>query len=92
MTINAPESDLRRYRIRIRHQVKVIRGKRVFAPPKNDNPHEVPLPDSLALALSEHIQTCPSAAVILPRKAMDQFFTKVIMEPSALNVPSGATS
>jgi hypothetical protein len=26
------------------------------------------------------------------RKAMDQFFTKVIMEPSALDVPSRASS
>jgi integrase-like protein len=34
--------------IHVRRQVKLIRGTRVFAPLKNDNPHDVPLSDSLA--------------------------------------------
>lgn len=63
--------DFLRRVIRVRRQVKVIRGKQVFAPLKNGTPHEVPLSDSLAVALSEHIKTFPPVAVTLPWKSAD---------------------
>jgi hypothetical protein len=39
--------------------VKIIRGKQVFAPLKNDKVHDIPLTDNATLKLSEYIRQSP---------------------------------
>jgi integrase len=44
--------------LRVVRQVKLIRGKAVFAPPKCGKERDVPLPTSVAEALHAHMDTC----------------------------------
>ena len=57
--------------LHIRRQVKVIRGKEVFAPVKNDRVHDVPLTDEEVVMLSEYIRAYPPERVTLPWKSAD---------------------
>ena len=50
----------------VRRQVKIIRGKQVFAPLKNDKTHDVPLTDAAVVMLSEYIRAWPPERVTLP--------------------------
>lgn len=52
-------------------QVKLIRGKAVFAPPKCNKERDVPLPSSVADAIRTHMDTCKPVAVTLPWKRPD---------------------
>lgn len=45
--------DFLRKVLHVRRQVKIIRGKQVFAPIKNDKVHDVPLTDDDVVMLSE---------------------------------------
>jgi integrase len=54
--------------VHIARQVKLIRGKAVFAPPKSGKSRTVPLPGSVAQALESHVTRFPPAAVTLPWK------------------------
>ena len=47
-------------------QVKIVLGRRCFGPPKGGKARDVPLPDSVGLALAHHIQRYPPVAVTLP--------------------------
>lgn len=58
--------DFLRHVIHVRRQVKIIRGKLVFAPLKNDKIHSVPMADDTAVLLSEYIRTYPPEKVTLP--------------------------
>jgi integrase len=58
--------DFLRRVLHVRRQVKLIRGKQVFAPLKNDKTHDVPLTDAAAVMLSEYIRTYPPERVTLP--------------------------
>jgi integrase len=58
--------DFLRRVVHVRRQVKIIRGKQVFAPLKNDKTHDVPLTDSAAVMLSEYIRNYPPEPVTLP--------------------------
>jgi integrase len=58
--------DFLRKVLHIRRQVKIIRGKQVFAPVKNDKVHDVPLTDDDAVMLSEYIRAFPKEKVTLP--------------------------
>lgn len=58
--------DFLRRVIHIRRQVRLINGKPCFAEVKNRKPHDVPLSDSLAPLLAEHIRQFPPASVTLP--------------------------
>jgi integrase len=55
--------------VHVRRQVQRIGGRLVFGPPKGGKERTVPLPDSVALALSAHIAAYPPAPVTLPWKA-----------------------
>jgi integrase len=52
--------------LHVRRQVKIIRGKQVFAPIKNDKVHDVPLTDAAVVMLSEYIRQYPPQKVTLP--------------------------
>jgi integrase len=50
----------------VRHQVRIVGARLVFAPPKGGKERDVPLPESVALRLSAHIRACPPMPVTLP--------------------------
>jgi integrase len=52
--------------LHVAQQVKIVDRKLVFAPPKNGKLRDVPLPDSVAFALAEHMTAFPPAEVTLP--------------------------
>jgi integrase len=58
--------DFLRRVLHVRRQVKIIRGRQVFAPLKNDKAHDVPLTDSAVVMLSEYIRAYPPEPVTLP--------------------------
>jgi integrase len=53
-------------RISVARQVKLVGGKRRFAPLKNRKPHDVPLAPSLAPRLARHLELFPAVEVTLP--------------------------
>jgi len=58
--------DFLRRVIHVRRQVRRIDGALCFAPVKNGKTHDVPLAESLAPVLAEHIRRYPPAGVTLP--------------------------
>lgn len=63
--------DFLRRAVHIVRQIKIVGSTPVFAPVKNNKPHDAPLPDALAAALSEHIREYPPVPVTLPWKEPD---------------------
>ncbi|MEV5773084.1 site-specific integrase [Streptomyces antimycoticus] len=57
--------------VRVVRQVKLLRGRPVFAPPKGGKIRDVPLPESVAFALAGHITRYPPLAITLPWKTLD---------------------
>ncbi|MFG2636228.1 tyrosine-type recombinase/integrase [Streptomyces sp. NPDC048362] len=57
--------------VHVVRQVKLIRNRPVFAPPKGAKERTVPLPDSVARSIEEHISQHPPASVTLPWRAVD---------------------
>ncbi|MGH3826085.1 MAG: tyrosine-type recombinase/integrase [Pseudonocardiaceae bacterium] len=57
------------HRVHIVRQVKILRGRLCFGPPKGGRTRDVPLPDSVAHALNEHITAHPPHRVTLPWQA-----------------------
>jgi integrase len=58
--------DFLRRRVHVRRQVQRVGGRLVLAPPKGGKERHVPLPDSVAVALAEHIRQFPPREVALP--------------------------
>jgi integrase len=52
--------------MRVRRQIKIVGGRLVFAEPKGRKTREVPLPDSVAQRLREHIAKFPPVSITLP--------------------------
>ncbi|MET8976232.1 hypothetical protein ABZX85_11505 [Streptomyces sp. NPDC004539] len=52
--------------IYVRQQVKKVRGTLVFAPPKRDRLHDVPLDPEVSAALRDHMERFPPVDVTLP--------------------------
>ncbi|MFH8481659.1 tyrosine-type recombinase/integrase [Streptomyces sp. NPDC018055] len=52
-------------------QVKLLRGRPVFARPKGGKERDVPLPESIAFGLAGHLTRMPAAEVTLPWKTLD---------------------
>jgi integrase len=50
----------------VRRQVRVVGGKLVFAPPKGGRERDVPVAESMKLALSAHLEHFPARPVTLP--------------------------
>jgi integrase len=64
----ADDIDFLRKVIHVRRQVRLVGGRPCFARVKNDKIHDVPLAESLAPVLAEHIRLHPPARVTLPRQ------------------------
>lgn len=52
--------------VHVVRQVKIVGGQRCFGPPKGGRARDVPLPQSVAAALSRHTERYPPLAVTLP--------------------------
>lgn len=79
--------DYLRRVIHVRRQVKLIRGKQVFAPIKNDKVHDVPLTDDAVVLLSEYVREYPPEKVTLPWIKADGdpvTFTLLLSRPPGL--------
>lgn len=57
--------------VHVVRQVKLLRNRPVFAPPKGGKERDVPLPESIAFALAGHLTRFPAAEVTLPWKTVD---------------------
>lgn len=57
--------------VHVVRQVKLIAGKQVFALPKGGKTRTVPLPESVARSLEDHIAKHPPKAVSLPWRSVD---------------------
>lgn len=69
--LRVEDVDFLRRVVHVRRQVKLIRSRPVFAPPKGGREREVPLPDVVSVALAEHLRQRPAATVTLPWKDHD---------------------
>jgi integrase len=65
------DADFLRKVIQVRRQVRLVQGVLCFAPVKNAKAHDVPLAESIAPVLAEHIRQYPPVAVTLPWKVPD---------------------
>ncbi|MBF5031131.1 site-specific integrase [Micromonospora sp. ANENR4] len=52
--------------VHVSRQVKLVRSRLVFGLPKNDRDRRIPLPDSVALVLRQHIDDFPPVSLTLP--------------------------
>ncbi|MFF4649687.1 tyrosine-type recombinase/integrase [Streptomyces sp. NPDC001380] len=57
--------------VHVTRQVKLIRNRPVFAPPKSGKARTVPLPESIARSLEQHITSHPPLSVSLPWRTVD---------------------
>ncbi|MGW5303828.1 tyrosine-type recombinase/integrase [Streptomyces griseoluteus] len=57
--------------ITVSHQLKRLRGRYVFAPPKGGKTRQVPLPGAVADALRAHVVAFPPVTVTLPWRTVD---------------------
>lgn len=58
--------DFLRAVVHVRRQVKLVRSKLVFGPPKGGKERDIPLPESVALRLAAHIAVFPPVKITLP--------------------------
>jgi integrase len=52
--------------VHVRRQVRIVRGRLVYAAPKGGKQRDVPLPETVALALAAHLEQHPARPVPLP--------------------------
>lgn len=57
--------------VHVQRQVKELNNRLVFALPKGDKPRDVPLAESVKIALSEHMRRFPPVEVTLPWEEVD---------------------
>lgn len=57
--------------VHVRLQVRLVRNRLVFAPPKHGKSRDVPLPESVALQLAAHLKAYPAQEVTLPSREPD---------------------
>ena len=58
--------DFLRRVVRVRIQVRLVGNQPVFAPPKGRHERDIPLPESVSLALAAHLAARPPRPVTLP--------------------------
>jgi integrase len=58
--------DFLRGVVHVRRQVKIVGGRQVYALPKGRKVRDVPLPESVAFALAQHLERWPAVDVELP--------------------------
>jgi integrase len=61
-----PAVNWLRRSVRVRIQVRIVGNRPVFAPPKGGRERDVPLPESVSLALAAHLEQFPARRVTLP--------------------------
>ena len=54
--LSVDDVDFLRQRVLVRHQVRIVGGERMLAPPKGQKEREVPLPEVVAVAISERLR------------------------------------
>jgi len=64
--LSPDDVDWLRKIVHVRRQVKIVGGRRVFAPPKGNKERDVPLSDVIAYRLSAHLAAHPAVPVTLP--------------------------
>jgi integrase len=64
--LDVEDIDFLGHTVHIVRQVKIIGERLCFGPPKGGKTRDVPLPESVALALAQHIRKYPPTAVTLP--------------------------
>jgi len=87
--------DFLRHRINVEQQVKLVGANLVIARPKNRKTRTVPLPDSVAVELAEHLRRYPAVGEALVFTSREQkplnrgYFNPHIWKPAlkAANVP-----
>jgi integrase len=57
--------------VHVVRQVKLLRNRPVFAPPKGGKERDVPLPESVAFALAGHLTRYPAKEITLPWKSLN---------------------
>ncbi|MBA0051936.1 site-specific integrase [Streptomyces sp. AJS327] len=57
--------------VHVVRQVKLIKGRPVFAPPKGDKERDVPLAEAVGNAIKAHMAAFPPVKVTLPWKTLD---------------------
>ncbi|MEO3860966.1 site-specific integrase [Acrocarpospora sp. B8E8] len=57
--------------VHVQRQLKLLKGKLVFAPPKGGKSRDVPLSEDVKVALSEHVRTIAPITVTLPWRDVD---------------------
>lgn len=63
--------DWLRQVVHIRRQVKIVSNTMVFGPPKGNKVRDIPLPETVAMALAGHLEQHPPRAVSLPWQRPD---------------------
>jgi integrase len=58
--------DFLRGWVRVRHQVKIVGGQLVLAAPKRNKTRTVPLAETVAIRLAEHLRKFPAVELSLP--------------------------
>jgi integrase len=64
--LGADEVDFLRRNVHVRRQVKRTAGRAWFSAPKGGRERDVPLPETVSMALSAHMAAFPPVAVTLP--------------------------
>jgi len=57
--LRVEDVDFLRRRLLVRQQVKLLYGKPLITPPKGRKTREVPLPETVAIAIAEHLRAYP---------------------------------
>ena len=57
--LRVDQADFTNRAVQIVRQVKIVRSRLVFGPPKHGKTREVPLPDSIARAIRAHTEQFP---------------------------------
>lgn len=69
--LRVEDVDFLRRRVLVRRQIKLLRGRPIFALPKGGKEREVPLPDVVAVAVAEHLRAWPAQQITLPWRDLD---------------------
>ncbi|MFI5064772.1 MAG: tyrosine-type recombinase/integrase [Streptosporangiales bacterium] len=81
-----PDIDFLRRNVRIDCQVRQTSGGLMFAPLKNDKPHDVPVGSAVLDRLAEHVREYPPRPVELPWKTPDG---KMVTRELLFTMPDG---
>ena len=69
--LRVEDIDFLRRRVLVRQQLKLVKGRPIFAAPKGRREREVPLSDVVAVALAEQLRAWPALEVTLPWGDLD---------------------